>query len=86
MLKQYGLTPAQYDKMFADQNGRCKICGGPPRSNQRLPVEHDHETRRVRALVCHDCNVNKIGSNTVESLRLILALMESDFDGRLICG
>lgn len=64
IMAAYGLTPADYDRMLAEQNGVCAICKQPettvdPRSKRpyvRLPVDHDHATGRVRGLLCHRCN------------------------------
>lgn len=61
-LRQYGLTCDQYDAMFAEQDGLCAICGQPERALERgrirkLAVDHDHETGRVRGLLCYSCNV-----------------------------
>jgi hypothetical protein len=49
--------------MFAEQNGRCAICRqvettrGPNGRPRRLSIDHDHETRDIRGLLCHRCNV-----------------------------
>ena len=53
----YGITLAQYDEMFNDQNGVCAICGLPSISH-RLSVDHDHKTGKVRGLLCHPCNMS----------------------------
>lgn len=81
LMAEFGITVAQYDSMFKQQGGVCVICGRPPKT-QRLSVEHDHKTGRVRGLSCHRCNKYKIGSNTIETARKVLAYLESDFDGR----
>lgn len=55
----YGITPEQYDEMLASQNGVCAICQGPPalsNNSGRFHVDHDHETGRVRGLLCGHCN------------------------------
>jgi len=49
----YGLTPEEYDKMVADQDGCCAICKKKP---DLLVVDHDHETGKVRQLLCSYCN------------------------------
>lgn len=54
---KYGITISDYDKMFSDQGGVCKICSGPGLKNKRLSVDHDHKTGQVRGLLCHGCNV-----------------------------
>lgn len=55
-LKQYGLTVEDYDTMFDTQGGVCAICGEPPVNGARLVVDHDHETGKVRGLLCSPCN------------------------------
>ena len=61
-LRRYGLTIEQYDAMLADQQGLCALCGKPPSNPDgigvagRLHVDHDHETGRVRSLLCLNCN------------------------------
>jgi hypothetical protein len=56
-LKMYGLTPEQYDEMFAKQNGCCAICGKhQKRFKQTLNVDHNHITGKIRELLCHSCN------------------------------
>ena len=81
--KQYGLVPEQYTQLLERQNGVCAICGHPPKT-RRLGVDHDHKTGRVRALLCHTCNKLRMGMNTLETARLVVTLLESDFDGRNI--
>lgn len=61
LMRKYGITGQQYDLMFAAQNGLCGICRQPPQPPARgsdpvFYVDHDHETRRIRGLLCHDCN------------------------------
>lgn len=56
----YKVTPAQYDEMFAKQNGRCGICSTkePGRKNAKFfCVDHDHVTGKIRGLLCMGCNL-----------------------------
>ena len=56
-IKDYGITIADYDKLFAKQNGFCAICGSDKGwRNYRLAVDHNHETGEVRGLLCDNCN------------------------------
>lgn len=63
LKRKYGLTREQYDAMWAAQDGKCGICGGPPVGRvkngnaKRFDVDHDHATGKVRGLLCHPCNV-----------------------------
>jgi len=57
--RKNGLTDEQYDALYRDP--RCAGCGsssGPQRRHalQRLAVDHDHATGKIRGLLCHDCN------------------------------
>lgn len=57
---RYGISPADYQKMYDEQRGMCAICdrcfakSGSRRV--RLHVDHCHITERVRGLLCHRCN------------------------------
>ena len=50
----YGITAAEYDAMFEAQQGRCAICGKT--SKRKLHVDHNHKTKKVRALLCTNHN------------------------------
>lgn len=52
--QNYGLTPEQFEEMKREQSNRCAICGVA--DPLRMAVDHDHETGRVRALLCPRCN------------------------------
>lgn len=57
---KYGLSLSQYACLLSAQNGTCKICGARPedcRPHGRLNVDHDHDTGKVRGLLCNQCNV-----------------------------
>jgi len=53
----FGLTLEAYEKMYKEQKGCCAICGRN-RSEFKiaLSVDHDHKTKKIRGLLCHDCN------------------------------
>lgn len=54
-LYRYGMTVEDYDRMLAEQEGRCAACGDVP--TKRLHVDHDHSTGQVRGLLCGECNL-----------------------------
>jgi hypothetical protein len=64
---KYGISPAEYDRMLAEQGGGCKICGSAEskRKGQRLMVDHCHSTGKVRGLLCNPCNaaIGLLGDN-----------------------
>ena len=62
-LKKYGLTLDDYFNLLEKQNYRCKICNVPSThapgvgtSTGILCVDHDHETNKIRGLLCSCCN------------------------------
>lgn len=58
-IYNYGIDQDDYNKLLEDQKGKCKICSiklsGTSRHN-KLCVDHDHSTGKVRGLLCHKCN------------------------------
>ena len=54
----YGLTLEQYDAMFIEQKGVCAICGYPETNPKKtnMCIDHDHNTGKVRSLLCDRCN------------------------------
>ncbi len=57
LRRWYGLTPGQYDRMFAEQSGACAVCLSPFAGQKKRPhVDHCHRTGKVRALLCSNCN------------------------------
>ena len=63
LREKYQLTPADYERMLVEQDGRCAVCGKPETARgrggapRRLAVDHDHRTGEVRELLCHRCNL-----------------------------
>jgi hypothetical protein len=57
----YGITLEDYNNFFEQQKGLCAICNRPEtlkRKNKQpvLSVDHNHETKEVRGLLCSKCN------------------------------
>lgn len=57
MKYQHGITVETYDRMLAEQGGRCAICGQAPPIDKNLDVDHNHQTEENRGLLCRDCNL-----------------------------
>lgn len=53
--RAYGMTPRQYQMLFAVQKGMCAICGR--KESIALSVDHDHATGSIRGLLCRACNL-----------------------------
>lgn len=66
-LRKYGLTPEDYDLMLTAQGAACAIC----RTRDTAPhpnfhVDHDHQTGRIRGLLCWRCNVRLVSLDDEE--------------------
>ena len=57
LKKCFGIGIAEYDALFAMQNGVCAICGSPP-GKRALHVDHCHATGVIRGLLCGSCNTS----------------------------
>ena len=63
LKRLFGITLKQYDEMLETQGGVCAICGEPEKGKhqngkiRRLSVDHNHQTGKVRGLLCVGCNV-----------------------------
>ncbi len=51
----YGITKDQYEDLLVKQNGVCAICLSLD-LKKTLCVDHDHQTGRIRGLLCSKCN------------------------------
>ena len=73
LLKEYGITPDDYAKLFEQQKGCCAICGSQESGHnvtQHLLVDHDHITNKVRGLLCSSCNL--LLGKAHDSIKLLL--------------
>lgn len=66
---RYGITREEFDQLFERQRGLCAICLSEPAAH----VDHDHETRQVRGLLCFNCN-GGLGQFKDDPMRLALAI------------
>jgi len=57
LLRDYGITINNYNEMFKEQQGCCAICRRHQSEfEEALCVDHNHETKKVRGLLCRACN------------------------------
>jgi hypothetical protein len=50
---KYGITLKDYNEMYTNQEGKCKICN---LHYDKLNVDHCHTNGNVRGLLCNTCN------------------------------
>lgn len=55
LRKRYGISIEDYKRMHEHQDGLCAICKGLPQK-KGLSVDHNHQSGKVRALLCSRCN------------------------------
>jgi hypothetical protein len=84
LRKEYGITVEEYEKLLAEQDGICAICGksetnisGKSRQVDSLSVDHDHSTGEIRGLLCNNCNrgLGLLGDN-IESLERVIRYLK----------
>ena len=52
----YGLSKEEYCRLMDMQGGRCAICNILITARENAQVDHDHETGRIRGILCFCCN------------------------------
>ena len=72
LRRTFGITLSGYERLLESQAGGCAICGRSPKPKAPLHVDHDHESREVRGLLCVRCN-NALGLLEERPERLYLA-------------
>jgi len=61
-LRKQGCSNEQFEAFLEAQDGKCAICGAIEGHRSRygtvcrLAVDHDHQTGKVRGLLCNNCN------------------------------
>jgi len=53
LLYKYGISSLDREIAFKNQNYKCKICKV---QDKNLHIDHNHTTRKFRALLCGNCN------------------------------
>lgn len=51
------MTLGDYRDLYLAQKGLCALCGKPETNGNLLVVDHDHQTGKVRGLLCSLCNL-----------------------------
>jgi len=82
-LKNYNITRDEFEALLVTQEGKCAGCSVPlrltGRSGSSVVVDHCHETRAVRGLLCNTCNraMGMLGDNSSILSRLANYLLEN---------
>jgi hypothetical protein len=75
LVRKYGITLEEYNLLVAKQNGLCGMCQ-KPKDRRRFCVDHDHQTGKIRGLLCDRCNtgIGLIGDSHNSIKRALLYL------------
>lgn len=83
MRKQYGISTQQFAELLEFQGGGCAICAKPIENiRRRMNIDHDHETNKVRGILCTGCNtgIGHLGDNIEGLQRALYYLENTPFD------
>jgi hypothetical protein len=79
LVRAYGITIDDYNRMYEEQNGCCAICQiQSSGSSTDLYVDHCHASGKVRKLLCNKCNLllGQVGDNVSLLSTLVTYLNE----------
>jgi len=57
LKRYYNMTIEQFEQMKISQDNRCAACGSIFENSFDTHVDHNHETKKVRQLLCAHCNL-----------------------------
>jgi hypothetical protein len=58
ILRKYGITLDEYNALRQEQDYKCAICGDHENEvGKKMFVDHNHDTGKIRKLLCTKCNV-----------------------------
>jgi hypothetical protein len=60
LRRKFGIGIEDYERMLEAQGDVCAICKKPRPEERTLHVDHDHDTGKIRGLLCFRCN-NALG-------------------------
>ena len=58
LIRKYGITIKEFDKMIENQFHKCPICNRDFREKIKPVVDHCHKTGKIRGILCYGCNVS----------------------------
>ncbi len=75
LVKNYGITSEDYNRLLKEQNNRCSICRKSlEEQSKKLAVDHNHQTNKIRGLLCINCNLG-LGNFQDSILHLTSAIL-----------
>lgn len=59
--KTYGISAEEYWEIHYFQGGVCALCRRATGKVRKLAVDHDHQTGKIRGVLCKTCNAKILG-------------------------
>tara|TARA_S200002703_G_C3644886_1_gene197953 strand:+ start:101 stop:562 length:462 start_codon:yes stop_codon:yes gene_type:complete len=56
LQRRYNISLEEYNILNNKQNNKCYICNILFKNTSSIRVDHNHKTKKVRKLLCHNCN------------------------------
>lgn len=82
----YKINPTIYEALLIKQDNKCAICRLPEKRKSRygkimrLAVDHDHDTGKIRGLLCASCNVIIGQIRSEDSLSRAILYLRGELD------
>lgn len=69
--RNFAITPDEYIRIMKKSGFRCDICKSKETTARggRMTLDHDHETGKLRGVLCHACNCAIHRFTTVATLK-----------------
>lgn len=74
LAEEYGIDTEDWARMYEAQAGLCPGCKRKLTFDRKTHVDHCHVTKRVRGLLCNDCNL--LLGNADDNVETLLNLVE----------
>ncbi len=78
--KKHGISEEELRARLQNQGWKCPICQAPLPEN-RAVLDHDHVTKQLRDVLCHNCNLG-LGHMKDDPTRLRIAAAYLEFHAR----
>jgi hypothetical protein len=56
LMQRYGVDLEEKNSILQGQDNRCKICGTTDPGSRGWAIDHNHETGKIRGVLCFRCN------------------------------
>lgn len=56
LQRRYGISVEDWDALFSSQGDVCAICGTDAPCNPGWCLDHDHDSGKIRGILCPKCN------------------------------